>query len=399
MSDEKVILMLLNQKFLPDIRVEQECDALEDRGYRVIIVANNDGVDSKEYEVVRVDPHEGLSKRYNRSLRSNPKLQKEIIEKLEALDVHRIDVVHVHDLLWSFLGFQLKDYYSAKMVIDLHENYPAMLEAVRNKPQKKVWNVIRKIAGRHKRFYRYEEKMLEKTDRFIVVVNEALERFVHKSFHQKGVVVSNTKNPSQWHLDELPALEDKLIVTYMGTIQDLRGLDTAIEAMNYIDQNKVQLNIVGVVRGDVHHQKFSDLIKRFKIKNVNLVEWQTNEEKAFDYIKKSHIGIVPHKDTALTQTTIPHKLFMYMAIGRPVLVSDVSPLKRVVEDAKNGMVFKADDPRDMASCLTEMHDYDALMNFSKNGRLAAETTYSWEKDKARLLNLYEELLSAENELS
>ena len=147
-----------------------------------------------------------------------------------------------------------------------------------------------------------------------------------------------------------------------------------------------------LVRGDVHHQKFSDLIKRFKIKNVNLVEWQTDEEKAFDYIKKSHIGIVPHKDTALTQTTIPHKLFMYMALGRPVLVSDVSPLKRVVEDAKNGMVFKADDPRDMASCLTEMHDYDALMNFSKNGRLAAETTYSWEKDKARLLNLYEELL-------
>ena len=78
MSDEKVILMLLNQRFLPDIRVEQECDALEEKGYRIIIVANNVGVDSKKYEIIRVDPHEGLSKRYNKSLKLNPKLQKEI---------------------------------------------------------------------------------------------------------------------------------------------------------------------------------------------------------------------------------------------------------------------------------------------------------------------------------
>ena len=226
-------------------------------------------------------------------------MQKEIIEKLEAIDVHRIDVVHVHDLLWSFLGFQLKDYYSAKIIIDLHENYPAMLEAVRNKPQKKVWNVIRKIAGRHKRFYKYEEKMLEKTDRFIVVVNEALERFIHKAFHPKGVVVSNTKSPSQWRFDELPTLENKLIVTYMGTIQDLRGLDTAIEAMNYVDQNKVELNIVGIVKDDVHHQNFSDLIKeldkleRIERYRISSIEPNLISDEVIKLVKNSE-KFMPH---------------------------------------------------------------------------------------------------------
>lgn len=409
---KKVILMLLNQKFLPDPRVEQEYDALKSLGYRVIVVANNLGLDSDDYEIIRINPLDGLSNKYNLTLKRNPKLQKEIISKLKDINVTHIDAIHVHDLFWSFLGIRLKKYFKSKLVIDLHENYPAMINDFGWIPQKRsvkmlihmafltlknpsngpLWGVLKELAQSPKRLEKYELNVLKKCDRFIVVVDEALERFKNESFYKNGIVVSNTKDPDLWDYDEVPNLLDKLTITYMGTIQDLRGLDTAINAMRYLDQEKFELNIVGISTGDKMHKKFLSIISEYGIENVNLVKWLHNEKEAFEYINKSHVCIVPHKNTGLTQTTVPHKLFMYMAIGRPVLVSDVAPLKRIVEKSKNGLVFKAEDEKDLAEKMQMMFDKKKLNEYSKNGRKAAETTYNWNEDSARMIDMYNDLL-------
>jgi len=124
---------------------------------------------------------------------------------------------------------------------------------------------------------------------------------------------------------------------------------------------------------------------------VNLVEWLTVENAAFKFIDEAHVCIVPHKRTDLTESTVPHKLFMYMAKGRPVLVSDVAPLKRIVETAKNGLVFEADNSQDLAAKMREIFDDELLLHYSINGRAAAERQFNWKHDRARLLNMYEEI--------
>ena len=396
------------------MRVEQEYKALIEAGYRVIVVANMEGVNSDSYEIIRIDPNQGSSWHYNVTLTINPKLKKEVIDELSSLGVKEVAAFHVHDLLWSFLGVNLTKHYNAKLVIDLHENYPEFKRDVADPPKKHtlieyckmllssitnplngpIWEVIRERAYTPKRLIRYEKNMLKRCDRFIVVVDEALERFKKESFYKKGIVVSNTKNPDLWKFDALPKLEEKLIITYMGTVQDLRGLDTAILAMKYLDQTLFELNIVGVKLNSEMHIKFVTIIQENNISNVNLVEWQTDEQKAFSYINRSHVCIVPHKNTGLTQTTVPHKLFMYMCIGRPVLVSDVAPLKRIVETAKSGLIFKAEDEKDLSKKMESMRDRTLLLQFANQGRNAVESIYNWENDKNRMINMYAELFSS-----
>jgi glycosyltransferase involved in cell wall biosynthesis len=82
-----------------------------------------------------------------------------------------------------------------------------------------------------------------------------------------------------------------------------------------------------------------------------------------------------------------------MATGRPVLVSDVAPLKRIVEESECGLVFKAEDPYDFSEKLRIMKDPELLKKLAHNGRIAAENQYNWQKDKERLLNLYAELFN------
>jgi glycosyltransferase involved in cell wall biosynthesis len=412
---QKVVLMILNQNFLPDIRVEQEYDALRSAGYRVIVLATESGLDNENYEIIRVNPYKRWSQIYNRTLAYNPVLRNLVICELKNRGIDHVDAIHVHDLLWSFLGFQLKKYFKGKLVIDLHENYPELVRDIGGEYaagkiegvtfKKIIKKVIRTIIHPGailkpiynwtysvERLIAYENKMLQRCDRFIVVVDEALDRFKKREYYNKGIVVSNTKDPELWNFESLPEMKGKLVISYIGSVQDLRGLDTAILAMKYLNQSEYELNIVGIIAGSPIYKHFRNIIEENNITNVNLIEWLKNEKDAWVYINNSHICIVPHKDTALTQTTVPHKLFMYMAIGRPVLVSDVGPLKRIVNDANNGLIFKANDPRDFADKLKQMRDPALLSELACNGRRAAESKYNWAKDKERLIAMYSALL-------
>ncbi len=92
----------------------------------------------------------------------------------------------------------------------------------------------------YKRLARYEKRMLSKCDAFIVVVNEAQLRLNTLNAFKKGVVVSNTKNPNTITFIDIPK-KDKIQLVYVGTIQDLRGLDTAVKAMVYLPEDKYEL--------------------------------------------------------------------------------------------------------------------------------------------------------------
>ncbi|MDH5183560.1 MAG: glycosyltransferase family 4 protein [Gammaproteobacteria bacterium] len=392
----KTILMILNKRLFPDIRVEQECDALIEAGYRVVIVASEYGVDRDGYEIIRINPEKNvMSKIYNLTLMNNPILLKNILEELKQRFITNIDVIHVHDLYWGFIGLKLKKYFNAKLVIDLHENYPALIKALwkdylYRKPFMLSKIIMRAIVGAS-RLKLYEKKILKKCDAYISVVQEGLDDLESRYGLGKGHVVSNTKPLDSWCNEPIRSANGKFNITYVGSIQYMRGLDTAVKTMRLLDESKYQLTIVGLVPGSYVYSLLNKYVMRYSINNVNLVNW-VEEDKLKDYIYDSHICIVPHKDTEFAQTTIPHKLFMYMSLGRPVIVSDVKPLSRVVTESNCGLVFKAGDEFDLANKIKQMSNYDLIREYADNGRISIEKKYNWNKDKLALIKLYHDLL-------
>lgn len=411
----KTIVMIHNGRFLPDIRVEQEYQVLRQAGYRVIVVAGLRGAERSGYEIVRIQPNALLSGAFNRTLVYNPLAEQAIARELAGIGVTNVDVVHVHDLYWSFLGQQLRRRYGSKLIIDLHENYPEFVRDMANERKllasdqvqpsgkraqlKASWQAVRGKATRLfepsvERLKRYEDRVLSRCDGFITVVPEALERFRGKPYYARGTVVSNTKDAAEWPECPLPEARDRLVTTYMGTVQDLRGLDTVIAAMRHLDQSKHEFVIVGVVPGSQMKKRLEDVARENGVSNVRLVDWLADESAANEYVRRSDICVVPHRDTGLTQSTVPHKLFMYMATGRPVLVSDVAPLKRIVDSTRCGLTFKAGDPSDCALALERLRDRRLREECARNGRKAAEGEYDWSNDAARLRELYERVCRA-----
>lgn len=390
----KTILMILNQRFLPDIRVEKEIKVLRANDYRVIVVASEKGFDSKDYEIIRISNLRKLINRiYTACFFHSPFYFKKLTRELKKnnINLEDLDYIHVHDLIWAHTGYKISKRVNAKLILDLHENMPAALQSnysskllSKNLFIRLVYNFVLGI----KRWKKYELDSVKKADKVIVVVKEALERFPEE-YKNKFTIISNTEEPNNWIPKSKKRINKEFIILYIGGVYYHRGIDTLIKSYKYLVKEYpfIRLKIIGL-----KNDSYSNYLRELVIENnlqdyVKLISW-VPFDKVEENIISSDLCAVPHNNIEHTQTTIPHKLFQYMAMSKPVLVSDVKPLKRVVKETKSGFIFKAGNVIDCAKKIKEAIESNDLEKYGEKGRKATEGIYNWNHDAKRLLSIY-----------
>lgn len=110
-------------------------------------------------------------------------------------------------------------------------------------------------------------------------------------------------------------------------------------------------------------------------------------------VVKAKIGIIPLPDLPKFQNNIPQKMFEYMALRMPIVMSDLPPSRPFVGDGACAFMVPPDDPTAYADAIIRLLDTPALSRqMGAEGRRRVEQEYNWEKESHKLLNLYAELL-------
>ena len=249
-----------------------------------------------------------------------------------------------------------------------------------------------------KRWARYEREILEEVDAIVVVVEESKERLVSLGLPAERIyVVPNTASTDRERIpidgDIVERYRGYFVITYIGGFASHRGLDTVIRAMPAARERapEARLLLVGD-RNESYRRYLAGLAADSGCGDaVEMTGWQPFE-KIWSYIEASDVCLVPHARNPHTDTTIPHKIFQYMMLGKPVLVSDCPPMARVMTDSGGGLVFRHDDPADFAEKVERLHgDADLRTKVSAAGREAFLDRYNWEATSGELIRLYEEL--------
>lgn len=397
------ILMILNDRFPPDIRLEKEIPALEAAGHRVVVVASEDASEREKqvnFEIIRLRMESRSRFRRIAFKLSNLDfvLAWELLARLrQSHPDFKPDAVHVHDLLWAQFGAAIAEMLKAKLVLDFHENYPAALEAYKanrvllsDQQNRFQGQLADTLYYPHGRWLRYERQMVQRADRVIVVVPEALDRFRETGQPlDKFFIVSNTEDPKKFKPAAKRNSSDLFTISYIGGGGIHRGIDTLIRSAEYITKRNFKIVIVGLKPGSGFRSYIEKIVDHLERKsNVELVDW-VPASQVQQHIANSDLAAVPHNDFEHTQTTVPHKLFQYMAMHKPVLVSDVRPLKRIVEECQCGVVFKADSPESCGQKIEwMMNNREAAEQLGANGRKATEGPYHWQRDAFNLVKLY-----------
>lgn len=398
----------VSRGFPPDIRVEKEARALIKAGFDVLLLARkaDAGQPLRErlgygIEVVRCELPK--FKFYLHPVETFTLIYKGWLAAIEDfVSSFSPDVLHAHDFAIVPTVLRVAKRHNLPVVGDLHENLPAAFVAYR--AQRDIFRKsVDAIARNYYLWKMHEGKCLPRCSRIIVVVAEAAERLLNDYNISSEIieVVSNTEdettfNVSDFDKDIVERYEGSWSAIYIGGIGAHRGIDTAIRAAALVGQEieNFKLLIVGV-QNDKQRNKIIRMAEKVGAgKHTELVDW-VPAEKVNSYIAASKVCLVPYNDFEHTNTTVPHKLFQYMIMKRPTIVSSCAPLKRIVEDAKCGLVFKANDAEDLACCLVELYKEGTGLakRYGENGYRAALGKYSWKHDSARLVNMYRQLLN------
>jgi len=396
------IMMILGQPFPPDIRVEKEALALIGAGFEVSVVSfGQSGVDN--YRGIKIFSCPRTHSYFLRATEmvrfflthNHPKFSRFIAERIREF---RPRAIHIHDIPFFRTAYLARVFPDIKIVSDLHENFPQAFVEYR-KSARGIDALKFALQGGYEDWVKYERWCLERSDGIIVVTDEARERIAnaYNIDRRKIEIVSNTVEKDFLRLpvdrDYIKKIRSnsRFVVLYLGGFGPHRGLDTTLRAIAYL-RDKIEglkLLLVGAQRAYI--KELIQIVNELKISDmVEIKSWEPYQNVK-TIIESADLCIVPHNRNPHTDSTLPHKLFQYMACGKPVLVSDAPPLKRIVESERSGLVFKGGDFIDMGNKMLMLLSDPA--QYGENGQRAVMSKYIFEEnDGVRLVEFYGRLM-------
>jgi len=377
-----------------DIRVEKISRTLVDNGHEVYLICRNvkklkmeevsDGIKIIRFFPMRID---FLNKIHSIPIFFNPFWLFKIFHIVRRT---RADVILVRELPLVISGLLIGKILNVPTIYDMAENYPALWKDVISETS---GNFILKNPAVAKLI---EKIALKYSDHIIVVVEESKRRLLRKGIKpEKVAIVGNT--PQLENLSRIPSTErclpsDKFILLYVGLVNtSSRGLEIVLSSLKTLAV--IIPNIYfAVVGSGMHLDKLKALAAELNIEPyVHFPGW-VDHHLIFSYIHESNICIIPHQKTEHTDTTIPNKLFDYMSGKKPVIVSDVIPLKRIVEAEKCGIVFNYNNVRSFKEAVIKLWEDPSLRKeMGENGYSAVKKKYNWSFDSRILLEVIEKI--------
>jgi glycosyltransferase involved in cell wall biosynthesis len=110
-------------------------------------------------------------------------------------------------------------------------------------------------------------------------------------------------------------------------------------------------------------------------------------------ILQARIGIIPLPNLPKFHHNIPTKLFEFMALGMPVILSDLPPSRPFVGDGKCAIMVPADDFHAYAENIISLIETpDLCQKMGEEGQRRVKNIYNWETQAKKLINLYNSLI-------
>jgi glycosyltransferase involved in cell wall biosynthesis len=382
---------LIIEKDYPQTGTAREVHTLLGLGYNITLICRADKKSkkpsrekTKNLEIIRIKAKPSEKNSIFDNLKEIKNVRDQVIK--HAIKSNP-DVIHCHGHMICH-GVKLKKILKKPLIFDMRENYPDMIWYSReNKPLYLPFLVL---------FHKYTERWAcRKADEILAIVEESKDRLVKLGFDRKKITaIMNAEIPENYSKDKIDGdLKKKLdknypkeiIISYIGNFGHHRGLDIAIDAMKIVkkDVPNVTLLIVGGGEG------FNDLKNKISPKDNVVLAGKQPHDSLPTYLSVSDIGLIPHRSNPHVETTVPNKIFQNMLMGKPQIVSDVKPLKRIVNETNSGLTFKAGDPISLAeSIITLAKDKKLRKSLGENGRKAAIEKYNWNVEGEKLARLY-----------
>ncbi|MCQ2285510.1 MAG: glycosyltransferase family 4 protein [Bacteroidales bacterium] len=368
---KKVVLSVTND-LVTDQRLEKMCNFLVDNGFDVTLVGrrykNSPPLAQQNYVTERM--HLLFKKGFLFYAEYNLRLFFHLLFK-------QCDLLVANDLDTLLPNYLVSRIRRKKIIYDSHEYFCGLPELI-GRP---------KVAAFWKKIERFCFPKLPT----VLTVSQSIADIYNQEYPQRREKVHLVRNfpkrerPQVTETRETLCLPlDKKIIVMQGAINKDRGAEELISAMKHIDN--ALLLIIG--NGDVIPQLKELVILENLEDKVHFIA-RVSPNKLFNYTSLCDLGCSLEKDTNINyRYCLPNKLFDYIRVGIPSLVSDLPEMKKIIDESQVGETIDSHNPIKIAQAINSLFSDNQRYTAYKQNTKAAAEKYCWENETKVLKEIY-----------
>ncbi|MEB6205185.1 glycosyltransferase [Mammaliicoccus sciuri] len=435
----KKVTMFVWNHFTNDARVNRECTTLADNGYDVNLIAINDPKNtaisayeeiSNTFKVHRVKRYPWLLQAYQdhgkKFLLVVAGVQIVIIPSLfyisfTLMAAYLLSLVVAAGMIkfkkirkWFINGaiitrmivkgyIQNADIYHAN---DLNTLPQAIVcSKLRLKPKPLIYDSHEVQSDRTgynpKTIKRIESFMLKFVNQMIVEnhtrakYNEDIYGFYPKTLYNYSEKYNIEEKPQINLHKKISINEDEKILLYQGGLQQGRGLELLIEAMDEIEEGHLLFigggKLTQTLKEQAEASKQAD-----RIHFLDKVPFQ----ELPSYTREAYLGFQVLQNICFNHySASSNKLFEYMMAHVPVISCDFPEIKKVVEEMNIGLVVDSHKASEIANAVNQLVKDTSLRNQLSENTKQAKEIYNWNNEKSKLLEVYNQFVPIECQLT
>ncbi len=343
----------------------KEAKSLEQAGYDVVLIAPHN--EEETIDGIKIVPLPQNKNRFERMI-------KLLWKSFRLALKQQANIYHFHDPELIPVGLLLKICTNAKVIYDVHEDYPKQILT-------KDWlggYVIRKIVSLS--FDLLEQFSVNFFDHIISATPSIGEKFsesktiILKNLPILSLIDRNRPNNTR---------KGKPVIIYSGGLSKIRGTKEIIQAMEFV-KDRAELWLLGNWESNVFEKECEGLEGWKYTKYLGFVPLKD----VYSFMKVADIGISILYPIKNYVTSLPIKSFEYMACSLPMVMSNFPYWENMFGECT--IFVDPYGPQDIAEKILYLLDNpDKAKELGKKGKELIREKYSWEKESQKLISLYE----------
>ena len=175
---------------------------------------------------------------------------------------------------------------------------------------------------------------------------------------------------------------------FTGRVVYQKGLDILVGALASLKDKKWHLTIVG--DGPYREELHSLAHEKGIHDRITFAGW-VDKGRILDYYQEATLFVFPSRHEGM-----PNSVLEAMAMGLPVVASDISGNRELVQDQKTGLLHPSRDTQSLTGALAAVIDDQNLRReMGKRSRKRIEEQFTWKQTAQKYLVLSQEVRSSQ----